>query len=341
MRTGLDKLNTDLLQKVARPAPLSKEKIESIVQVGVDRISSSKYSLVTNQLSDVATGVVVDSFELMFDKIGHAGGSSRSVYFPVTPRISYNATPADHVPTTLEFVRSQARTYYQQQERLDDIVRYCLEWFVENTENRDVFAKLQESLDEYERRFAEYRAVENLAKREIHNLTKMILVLLYYGDPKKWAQDDPIIRKGDAFGQGRYPGSPSSNVYFRGGESFFAYDSTFPEDLKKVLVSNLMVPGRSKSFLAVMTAAKQKALRRDNGDGLDTKRSYRTEKPDSLDAYVGNVASEWFTAEETAFWFLRRTMMSIYGELTSKSYDNHFMTMLQRRNLLTPSTRPT
>jgi len=277
------------------------------------------------ELDDVATGVVVDAFQLIHDKVlGVLGEPPGLIPFSHKGRLSaYDPLP-NRVDTESEYVDTRADRYLLLQTRATEATTRTQSATLANISDKERLAEIQEVIDKWNAGWKDYN--RERASWEMQNFTKMILVLLYFGDPNAWIGDG--IRR-DV--------SAKKKFHYE-----FALDSKLPPETRDILVSNFMVPGNNVSYLVETTRLKQSTLRRKNGPGIDQKGSVSGDDiwgPGPVPygqnsagpyAFVPTLSNELFNAKETAFYRLFSDMQRLYKQVTSKGHDVAFQQMMER-----------
>ncbi len=348
-REGLDQVTKTALSDAQisrlKDRPMSHETGKALAELGVSTLALHKAGEVPlsfaprdSYLKGMWSGIAIDSFESLYHKLLEVAQTPDASPVDGAP-LSFASTDIDYEPTPLEFISKQARSYFSLQERINDITRYTLETFLAFADKKDTLNRYQSVLDGLNAAFDDYARED--AKREINNIVKMVLALFYFGDPKNWGSAKDTIELGpkkteistQAHDLIEDPKgiSPSDKLVV------YPYRIKIPADLKDVLLRNILIPGEKMSFIKFYMRLKSDYYSRPvftgEGYGVDKKlsHSYMELRPD---VDISDPLSPWYTAEETAFYQLQLWMQRVYDALTSKSYDNFFMTLLANRGKL-------
>ena len=330
VRGGLDRFSSELgLKKIVTS---NTSAIEALAERGIRQLKIP-VETITYELNEVTTGVVIDTFELLWDKIEPLGGSMDGVTLVTGGTQSFKQPPMDYEPGPSEFVRRQARLYYDKQTRINEITRSILQWLVANASNKESLAMVAGVIDQSLQRIASYDGAG--AVREINNLAKVTLILFNWGDPYGWSKDRASLVGPDRVREQER--DPTLIYGIQDAVEYLDVGTVLPPALQQKIVKTICEPGTNSSYFAIATREKRKALGRPRGYGLDYKLPYSGREPFApQEVAPQRYDTEWYTVEEVAFYRCRQFMKQIFSELTSKEYDNRFLSMLERRNLLVP-----
>jgi hypothetical protein len=311
--------------KTMKPQPADTARRRLAVQLAEKLFGKSDKFIVRYELDDVATGVVVDTFELIGDKIHEVLDTPPNLIpFSRKDKVSaYSATP-NRVEMESEFVHSSADRYLIQQKRITEETTASYLSIINRVDDELLLKLIQGGLDNWNEPWLTFDLKR--AELEMQNFTKMILVLLYFGDPKGWLGDRPTRSE-----------STTKRYHYEIG-----LDTRLPDKTIEKMVTNFMVPGTLTSYLIHTTGAKRARLGRKSGPGIEEKGVISGDDiwgPGPVrygqgsanpKEFVPSLSNPLFTAKETAFHILFSDMQRLYGKITDKGLDVAFEQRLER-----------
>jgi hypothetical protein len=343
LRSGLLDFEKKSLGKMAN-VEASADVIDALGELGIRTIfakrsevidfsslNSSKRPVQTLNYKEFSTGVIVDTFELMYDKILHIS-DVESISTSSKMTFDASAVPMNE-PTPLEFIINKARKYYAYQKRLNDIGKLILQFFVDGAETVDSLKPLQQIIDVLNATFDDSNDSTENNYIEINNLTKITMLTFYFGKPESWATDQDSYTLGGTEVKHKATEQPSSFFNSDPERITYLYHINIPVELKDKLIRNILVPGTKKSFLIYYKGIKQTHLGRTKGAGIDQK-GLGPASSGGPSTSIDDMGSEYYTADETAFRQLQNLAGKIYNECQKS--DSAFLDMLSKQGLLMP-----
>jgi hypothetical protein len=334
VRHGLDEFERSLGTTTVRA--MSDDTAEALAAIGVSKLALARpaphmlpaFRQASPLITDVSTGAIVDSFQVLCDKLGHAMSPTADVNPISSSRVSFGGSNIDHEPTPLEYISRRANEYLSVQLRVNELTKFALEVILSRLKSEKWLRELQSSIDQASDSFGDYQRGE--AKREIMNLTKMALLTMYFGSPANWATTKELVKLGPGYLETEIKEAIGGS-YGQTEEIIYPLRFTITDAVKDMLLRNLLVPGKTESYLKYYTKHKQSALGRSSGLGIDRKKSHPTTelRPKNID--VNDPDSEWFTVEETSFRQLQQGVDFVFSEVTGTSYDSYFKRILRER----------
>lgn len=148
-------------------------------------------------------------------------------------------------------------------------------------------------------------------------LLEAAIWLMYLGDPKEWfATKSPsgtyygVERSGDVYGIEYVP-------------AYFRMKRTLPKEIENHLLDTFhpdLTSPEKKSFRDFYEEAKKKALKTQEGAGIDVPQGYKWGTPNQPDLPPEDVASRSYTAEETALANLQIYFSKMYASMQNSQY---------------------
>jgi len=287
------------------------------------------------RLTDFQTGVVVDSFQTIGAAVPTLYKGSADSLPPLanvmtmlnnpsqdlTKDVKIDAAPVKYVPTILDSIDENADNYLIAQRKAAFEQQKIVRALVVEAETADKLAEIHTRLDDTLKLFADQSATD-AAWRQLKNISRMLGLLLFKGDPAGWAAMTE-------YASGSYAGEVVSET------TDIRYDTTWPKELQIAVLNSVWIPGTEESYYYRYLKIKQIQLEREKGEGIDSQgvgwNSPVQNYPSSADWETpGNLGSPRYTALQAAFWYFQKFMEQFYKELTSKAYDMEFVAILQR-----------
>lgn len=342
--------NTKEFAEIGKAGKLTAGAKESLAEKGIRTISSQNGAASSSQAgkySEFASGVIVDSFELIFDKILHiTDEKSASVR---TPKQKFDSSDGyDYARTPLELNTTRARKYYNYQKRLNDISKLNIEFMLNNLTSVASLSLLNGLIDGLNASIEGFENSDVDFYEEVKNLTKIFLLPFYFGPPSDWATHSRVVggemdwwEGARAFATGSTPPVERELLIKNVGIGReYEYRINIPEDLKSMLIENICMPGTKQQYKKRYLEYKQARLNRKTGDGIDKKKQvwlpFETVRPNN-GVNINDPKSEYYTADETAFKALQNKASEIYVQCLAN--DSYFLSLLQKEGYFRPGRK--
>jgi hypothetical protein len=317
--------------------PITKAQDEALRNWAIGGLSRTELpSRAVYRLSDFQTGVMVDSFQAiggalptlyrgLGDQLPLLGNVTTTLSNPsqdLTRDIKLDVAAIKYVPTILESISDNADNYLLAQRKTAFEQHKILRVLITVADTGDKLAEIHTHLDDSLKLFAD-RSATNAVRRQMRNISKMLGLLLFKGNPAGWS--------------GMFAHDPGGE-YSDPMNPVVKYDMTWPKELQEAVLNNVWIPGTEESYYYRYLRSKRNMLEREKGEGIDKNGSGWNSPVEPGDSYPrsaawdtpGNLGNPRYTALQTAFWYFQTFMEQFYKELTSKAYDVQFIAILQR-----------
>jgi hypothetical protein len=338
VRSGLVEMEGMVANFAKRTAKVNEDSLDAFAEAVLKKVVKDPArkrevaAKLGTGLSDVHTGIVVDSFQKINEGLFNLWSAPSEEVNKLEGYVPFDRDVSRQIPTNLEMITNNANNYIKYQTEANASARSILEWLLARTKKRDALQAFQKFLDFIAKEFSESSKNSVAWEREIKNLSKMVGVLLYWGDPDKWGKPQKNVRT--------VRQKTEMDVY-----TSYAFDPTWPPALIQQVLTNILFPGSNETFLDYFTGLKRRALGRDKGPGINGRRTHsEIDESFGLGPPRGTIApleirnpkSEYFTAQDLAFFAFQQYMKGIYNQLNSGEYDTFFQNLLRERSLLPP-----